>query len=432
MRHAALRVCLALLCLVVVRSASAQSSSPGATTSVPRIVRVTGVFVPANGMPPAPVETITLAIYGEESGGAPLWQETQYVTIDSAGRYTVLLGATQPDGLPLDIFASGDARWIGRRFERAGEQEQARVGLPSVPYALKAADADTLGGLPPSAYLLADPTGTGTTSVSASTAAAASPASAPQALTSGTAGCIGEFTNTTDLGCSPMVDVGGAIGLGTSTPLDRFQVRFTNTNGALTGLAVQNLGSTAASYSGMLFYDQNGALGQFQGFNNSTHEYRINNIASSGSINFMLASSSKFQVRSDGNINIAGELYKGGSALLNTRGASSVGLGFGALTSTSGTRANAVGLNALGAAGNQGAYNNALGADAISANTTGSSNNAVGDQALWQNTTGSSNTAIGDQALYSMIAGSNNTAVGAQAGGQQTGSGNISLGSTAG
>ena len=77
MRHAALRVCLALLCLVVVRSASAQSSSPGATTSVPRIVRVTGVFVPANGMPPAPVETITLAIYGDESGGAPLWQETQ-------------------------------------------------------------------------------------------------------------------------------------------------------------------------------------------------------------------------------------------------------------------------------------------------------------------------------------------------------------------
>ena len=42
------------------------------------------------------------------------------------------------------------------------------------------------------------------------------------------------------------------------------------------------------AYSGMLFYDQNGALGQFQGFNNSTHEYRINNIATGGSINFMI------------------------------------------------------------------------------------------------------------------------------------------------
>ena len=59
----------------------------------------------------------------------------------------------------------------------------------------------------------------------------------------------------------------------------------------LTGLAVQNLGNTATSYSGMLFYDQNGALGQFQGFNNVTHEYRINNIASSPrSINFMTGS----------------------------------------------------------------------------------------------------------------------------------------------
>ena len=48
-----------------------------------------------------------------------------------------------------------------------------------------------------------------------------------------------------------------------------------------TGLAVQNLGGTAHAYSGMLFYDQTGALGQFQGFNNGTHEYRINNIAGS-------------------------------------------------------------------------------------------------------------------------------------------------------
>jgi hypothetical protein len=53
----------------------------------------------------------------------------------------------------------------------------------------------------------------------------------------------------------------------------------------------------------MLFYDQNGVLGQFQGFNNSTHEYRINNIARNpisgafnGSINFMIGGSSRFRV----------------------------------------------------------------------------------------------------------------------------------------
>jgi hypothetical protein len=70
----------------------------------------------------------------------------------------------------------------------------------------------------------------------------------------------------------------------------------------MTGLAVQNMGNTANSYSGTLFYDQNGQLGQFQGFNNVTHEYRINNIATSGSINFMLNSASKFLVAPNGNI----------------------------------------------------------------------------------------------------------------------------------
>jgi hypothetical protein len=74
-------------------------------------------------------------------------------------------------------------------------------------------------------------------------------------------------------------------------------VRFTNTNGGLTGFAVQNLGNTATSYSGMLFYDQFGALGQFQGFNNVTHEYRINNIAANGSINFMLGTSRLRSIR---------------------------------------------------------------------------------------------------------------------------------------
>ena len=54
----------------------------------------------------------------------------------------------------------------------------------------------------------------------------------------------------------------------------------------------------------MLFYDQTGALGQFQGFNNSTHEYRINNIASGASINFMTGSTSRFLVAPNGNIGI--------------------------------------------------------------------------------------------------------------------------------
>ena len=75
--------------------------------------------------------------------------------------------------------------------------------------------------------------------------------------------------------------------------------------------AVQNTALRPTAYSGMLFYDHTGALAQFQGFNNSTHEYRINNIARvspggafNGSINFMLGGASKFIVASNGNIGI--------------------------------------------------------------------------------------------------------------------------------
>jgi trimeric autotransporter adhesin len=121
--------------------------------TVPRVIRFSGSFQPANGLPVAPVESVTLSIYREEHGGTPLWQEIQNVPVDAEGRYTVLLGSTQNDGIPLEVFSEPEPRWLGAQFNRPGEVEQPRVLLASVPYALKAADAETLGGLPASAYM---------------------------------------------------------------------------------------------------------------------------------------------------------------------------------------------------------------------------------------------------------------------------------------
>ena len=74
-----------------------------------------------------------------------------------------MLGITQNDGVPVDLFSSTEARWLGVQFIRSGEVEQPRVRLVSVPYALEAVDAGMLGGRPASAYLLS-PTGTTTDS----------------------------------------------------------------------------------------------------------------------------------------------------------------------------------------------------------------------------------------------------------------------------
>ena len=70
--------------------------------------------------------------------------------LDDTGHYTALLGSTKADGLPLEL-AHPAAQWLGIRPE--GEAEQPRIILLSVPYALKAADAETLGGKPASSYV---------------------------------------------------------------------------------------------------------------------------------------------------------------------------------------------------------------------------------------------------------------------------------------
>jgi hypothetical protein len=89
-----------------------------------------------------------LAIYKEEQGGVPLWQETQNVSLDANGTYTAMLGITQKDGVPGDLFSSTEPRWLGVQFTRTGEVEQPRVQLVTVPLALKAVDAGTLAGKP--------------------------------------------------------------------------------------------------------------------------------------------------------------------------------------------------------------------------------------------------------------------------------------------
>ncbi len=111
----------------------------------------------------------------------------------------------------------------------------------------------------------------------------------------GTPNFLAKYVNGADVGNSGVFEAAdGAVGMGTTTPLDRLHVRYDNNTGDFTGLAVQNTNGGAFAYSGMLFYDHTNALTQFQGYNNATHEYRINNIARvspggafNGSINFM-------------------------------------------------------------------------------------------------------------------------------------------------
>jgi Chaperone of endosialidase len=308
MRQVRVACAVTLALLVCVVHLTAQSASPSA--SVPRLINLSGTFHPADGRPSAPVETVRLAIFSEEVGGSALWEETQTIQISGDGHYNVILGQTQGEGIPLRVFASTDERWLGMLWARLGEVEGPRTRITSVPYALRASDADTLGGRPASAFLLA-PTGSDGSVRTADVKTISSPQSiaVSNVVLPGTPNFLAKYVNNADVGNSAVFENGGAVGIGTTAPVDVLHARFTNTAGTMTGLAVQNLGNTATSYSGMLFYDQNGALGQFQGFNNVTHEYRINNIAKNGAnfdgtINFMTGSTSRLFVDSVGRVGI--------------------------------------------------------------------------------------------------------------------------------
>src|SRR5262249_19570481 len=154
-----------------------------------------GSFRPADGQPIAPIETMTLAGYPDQQGGTPLWLETQTVVMASDGPYNVVLGSTTPEGLPLELFTAREPRWLGVRFHRTGESEQPRVQLVSVPYALKASDADTLGGRPASAYALAEPLAAASVAAAGGGTAATTRTGStnPTASTTNTAGSAGHI-----------------------------------------------------------------------------------------------------------------------------------------------------------------------------------------------------------------------------------------------
>ncbi len=172
---------------------------------VPRLIKFSGVAKDASGQPRSGTVGITFSIYASQEGGAPLWMETQNLELDARGHYAVLLGTSQSAGLPLDLFATGEPRWLGAKVELPGEVEQPRVLLVSVPYALKASDADTVGGMPASAFVLA-PTGSGAgadASAPGTKSKAAKSKVSPEFTSSGTATFIPIFTDSSgDLGNS--------------------------------------------------------------------------------------------------------------------------------------------------------------------------------------------------------------------------------------
>jgi trimeric autotransporter adhesin len=252
-----------LLCGLL--SQAQQSVATATNVVVPPLVNFNGVLADIDGKPLTGVVGVTFYIYNEQQGSAPLWMETQNVQPDATGHYSVMLGATTSTGLPSSVFATGEAHWLG--VQAQGRAEQPRVLLVSVPYALKAIDAETLGGKPASAYALATPQ-TGTSAPANETPKASAPISAsnnkqssihPATTGSGTANYVPLWTSSTALGNSNIFEnaTNKNIGIGTTTPTATLDVKghgiFTGNNTTQILNVAQNgtgNGITANSKSG--------------------------------------------------------------------------------------------------------------------------------------------------------------------------------------
>jgi hypothetical protein len=259
-------------------NARAARPSAAVSSSVPRLIRFAGVAKDADNQAMSGTLGVTFSLYKEQRGGAPLWMETQNVRADSSGHYSVQLGATKPDGLQTEVFTSVEARWLG--VEISGQAEQPRVLLLSVPYALKAGDAETIGGLPPSAFVQAA-AGAGSGEAASANGASANSTSPP--LTgAGKANYITRWTSHTALGDSVMFQSSaGKVGVGTTTPEALLDVKATNLQ-TLIGDA-----GCGANFAGIGFV----ATGGFTNCTNyallgDDHGFTYINSSLNGSINF--------------------------------------------------------------------------------------------------------------------------------------------------
>lgn len=233
-------------------SVSAEQAAGRATSSRSGLglIRFNGHALDEAGHPMQGVVGATFAIYEEQSGGAPLWQETQNLITDANGRFNALLGANSSTGVPSELFTGGDARWLAVLVHSPGVSEQPRVLLVSVPYAMQAANAGTLDGLPASAFARVNSTSAASSDKSVSDASVSKTIPTPALASNGaTPGYLAAFADASGAvsNSAAFQTSNGNIGIGTATPAFNLDIASTVDPAAI---VIEGYGNVGVNFIG--------------------------------------------------------------------------------------------------------------------------------------------------------------------------------------
>jgi hypothetical protein len=457
MSRGTIRTSVVLLAVLLVAAA--------VSAQVPTVIKFSGVLT---GGSSARTVSATFSVYGDPKSDAPLWQETQSIAVDADGRYAVLLGATAPEGLPSAIFASGEARWVGVTID-GDEAGQPRVALVSVPYALKAEDATTIGGRPLSAFVLAgDKTGVGADGLMYLDArvlrsglapqggyGAASPPSLPSGYgatslaTAGSANYLALFTDSTNLGDSALYQApAGWIGINTTAPaaplhiaageapgtffdvysgasvLGALPVVYRAARGtaaAPTAVQAEDIlgGLAVRAYNGSTFTGGRGQV-MFKAAENWTTTANGTYLAiATEPIGASTPAAERMRIAADGKVGVGttapGQLLSVAGTIESTSGGFKFpdGTVQAAAAGPAGLPSNLSTAVGAGSGGGSGMRNSAFGASSLGSITWGANNSAFGAKSLALATSASSNSAFGLESLSSATSAGSNSAFGA-------------------
>lgn len=125
---------------------------PLAASAVPSAIVYDGELYAENGLPYNGNVDVGVSLFSSADGGSAMWVGPVGSESVLSGQFSVELDAAELPG----ILAMNDTLWL--EFNIDGETLMPRQKLTSVPYAAVAGNAQMLGGMPASAYAMADAT----------------------------------------------------------------------------------------------------------------------------------------------------------------------------------------------------------------------------------------------------------------------------------